>query len=309
MASFSSIGNKTCLFFLLFVPLITFAQDVKVVRSERIAVGLSGPLTSSAISPDGTSLLITGEGFRGLFLYDMRNGTSKSISSDPGAGYKPVFSSRGDKIWYRSDEYSGMMKYSKMIEYDLPSEKSRVVQEKSRNLSPPIVVNDRLVYSVEGKRIKNSQGLKSADEGVYVVLEDLVPVIYINGIGKKLKPNGEGNYIWVSLSPDRTRLLYNFQGTSAWVCDLEGKIIASAGRINSPGWINNDLIVGMNDRDDGYKVLSSDIVCYSLKSGKTFLLTDTKDKIEMYPIPFPDGKRIVYQNINGELYLMHITIR
>jgi hypothetical protein len=309
MAFYSFIRNKICLFILLLVPLISYPQEIKVLKSERIAKSLNGPLTSSAVSPDGNSLLITGEGFRGLYLYDLRNGRSKLICSDPGAGYKPVFSSNGDKIWYRSDEYSGMMKYSSMTEYDITSGKSKIIQEKSRNLSPPLIVNDRLVYSVEGKQVKNTAALKSGEEGVYVVLEDLVPVIYINGTGKKLKPNGEGNYIWVSLSPDRTRLLYNFQGTSAWVCDLEGNIIASAGRINSPHWLNNDLIVGMNDRDDGYRVLSSDIVCYSLKSGKTSLLTDTRDTIEMYPMPFPGGERIVYQTVTGELYIMHINIR
>jgi Tol biopolymer transport system component len=309
MVSFSLIRNNICLLILLLVPLISYSQNVKVLGSERIAEGLSGPLTSSAVSPDGNSLLITQEGYKGLFLYDLRNGTVKTICNDQGAGYKPVFSSKGDKVWYRSDEYSGVMKYSKINEYDLASAKSKVVQEKSRNLSPPLFVNDRLVYLVGGKQIQTTGAVKSANEGIYVVLEDLVPVIYINGIGKKLKPNGEGNYIWVSLSPDRTRLLYNFQGTSAWVCDLDGNIVASAGRINCPGWINNDLIVGMNDRDDGYRVLSSDIVCYSVKSGRTILLTDTKDKIEMNPMPFPDGKRIVYQNIKGELFVMHITVR
>jgi Tol biopolymer transport system component len=305
----SFIRNSICLLIILLVPLNSYSQDVKVVWNERIAEWLKGPLTSAAISPDCNSVLITGDGFRGLFLYDLRNGTSKQVCNDPGAGYKPVFSSKGDKIWYRSDEYSGMMKYSRLTEYDVITSKFKVVQEKSRNLSPPLVVNDHLVYSVEGKQIKDSPGLKSGDPGIYVVLEDLVPVIYINGVGKKIKPSGEGNYIWASLSPDRTKLLYNFRGTSAWVCDLEGRIIASAGRINSPGWINNDLIVGMNDRDDGYRVISSDIVCYSIRSGKTIMLTDTRDNIEMYPLPFPDGSGIVYQTIKGELYLMKVRIR
>jgi Tol biopolymer transport system component len=309
MAFFLFIRNNTRLFILLLIPLITDAQVVKVTGSDRIAGNLTGPLSVSAISPDGNSLLLTGEGFMGLTLYDLRNGKAVRVSNDQGAGYMPAFSASGDRIWYRSDEYSGMMKYSRMKEYDLLSSRSEVIQEKARNLSPPSVVNDRVTYSIEGKRVWKSGTSKSSDGEVYVVLEDLVPVIYINGIGKKLKPNGEGNYIWASLSPDKSRLLYNFRGTSTFVCDLEGKIIAEAGRINAPEWISNDLIVGMNDRDDGYRVLSSDILCYSLKSGKTILLTNTTDAIEMYPKPFPGGERIVYQTIRGELYIMNIRIR
>jgi hypothetical protein len=202
-----------------------------------------------------------------------------------------------------------MLKYSELYEYDVQAANSKVVQSRSRNISPPQLVKDRLVYSVEGHPKTDPAAPKSGDGSVYAVLEDLVPVIYINGIKKILKPNGGGNYIWLSLSPDRTRLLYNFQGRSTFICDLEGKIIVEAGKINAPKWLNNQLIIGMNDRDDGYRVLSSDIICYSLSSGKITNLTNSPGVTEMYPLPFPGGKRAVYHTIDGYLYIIDLEVK
>jgi Tol biopolymer transport system component len=293
----------------LLLPLIMRGQEVKLVRTERIGGNIPGELTPAAISPDGNHILITRSGFKGLHLLDLGNGRTIEVCSDAGAGYKPVFSNDGNKIWYRSDDFSGMMKYSSLNEYDIPSAKTRIIEPKTRNLSPPQSVNDHPVYSVNGKQKSDPAAPKSADGTIYMMLEELVPVIYINGIGRTLKPNGEGNYIWASLSPDKTKLLYNYQGTSTYICDLDGKIIASAGRINAPGWLNNNIIVGMTDKDDGYRVLSSDIVCYSIVTGKTTNLTASEETTEMYPLPFPDGTRIVYQTLKGELYLMQVRIK
>jgi Tol biopolymer transport system component len=302
-------GNRFLLMIVFLIPLNMMAQEIRAVRTERIARSIKGELTASAISPDGTRILITGEGFKGLYLLDLRDGKTTPVCSDAGAGYKPVFSANGNKIWYRSDDFSGMMKYSSLVEYDIPAAKTRIIESKTRNLSPPQVVNEHPVYSVDGKQKSDPDAPKSADGTIYTVLEELVPVIYINGIGKTVKPNGEGNYIWASLSPDKTKLLYNYGGRSTFVCDLDGRILAEAGRIDAPEWLNNSMIVGMNDKDDGYRVLSSDIICYSLTTGKTTNLTNSDETIEMYPLPFPDGERLVYKTLNGELYIMHIRVK
>jgi hypothetical protein len=132
-------------------------------------------------------------------------------------------------------------------------------------------------------------------------------VLYINGNRKLVTPNGEGNYIWVSLSPDKTRLLYNYNGRGTFICKLDGTILDDIGRLNAPRWLNDQIIIGMNDKDDGYRVLSSDIICYSIATKKKTNLTSTSDKIEMYPFPFPDGNRIVYQTLSGELYIMNLS--
>lgn len=65
----------------------------------------------------------------------------------------------------------------------------------------------------------------------------------------------------------------------------------------------------MDDRDDGYRVISSDIIAFVPETGETINLTATDDTIEMYPVPFPDGKRVVYQTTRGELFIMNLIIK
>jgi len=303
------LAFKVLILLLILIPVKTMGQEVSVVKTEPVLPDIKGEVMTAALSPHGNSILITTAGYRGLYIFDLRDRKTTLICNDPGAGYKPAFSAGGEKIWYKSDDFSGMVRYSSMIEYDIPAAKSRIIESKARNLSPPQLVENSLIYSSGGRQKSEPSGLKSGEGSAYVMLEELVPVIYINGIRKVLKPNGDGNYIWASLSPDKTKLLYNYGGKSTFICDLNGNILAEAGRINAPEWLNNSMIVGMNDRDDGYRVISSDIVCYSLKTGKTTFLTSTTERAEMYPMPFTDGQRIIFQTVGGELYMMHLRIK
>jgi hypothetical protein len=169
-----------------------------------------------------------------------------------------------------------------------------------------------MIYQVDGNRKTRMTGMAErvkGDNGTFVLLERLVPVLYSNGRRKELKPNGEGNYIWASLSPDRRMLLYNFRGTSTFISDTAGNILTEIGRLNAPRWINDNLIVGMNDEDDGYRVLRSDIIIYSLKTNQLYNLTKTGEIVEMYPYPIPGKSHVAFQTLNGELFLLHLKIK
>jgi hypothetical protein len=266
----------------------------------------------SAVSPDDKSILASHSGYKGLYIIDIGSKKISKVTDLPGAGYEPCFSDDGSKVYFRSDEMKDLKKYSSLSEYNIVNGKTVLIENNVRDLSSPVLVNKEIVYSVEGKskkKILNSNNLKSYSEEIYVVLENLTPALYINGTRKVLTPSGEGNYIWISLSPDKTMLLYNYQGKGTFVSDLQGKIISDPGRINAPVWLDNKLIVGMNDKDDGYRVTGSDIICYSIPAKTITNLTSTTDKIEMYPLSFRNSYKIVYQTINGELYIMDLNVR
>ncbi|MDD4644745.1 MAG: hypothetical protein PHY99_02005 [Bacteroidales bacterium] len=142
-----------------------------------------------------------------------------------------------------------------------------------------------------------------------LALDKLTPVLSINGIKKVFRPGGDGNYIWTSLSPDKTKILYYLVGKGTFVCDLNGETLASPGKINSPKWLNNKIIIGMVDQDDGHRVTASDLVYFSLNTGRIASLTTTKGRHEMYPIPFADGKKIIFSTDEGKVYIMKLRIR
>ncbi len=251
-------------------------------------------------------------GYKGLYLIDTKRGKIRQINTDAGAGYEPVFSSDGRYICFKSDDFSGQRKLSSLLKYDLITNETSIIEEKTRNITQPVPDGNSIVYSTtDGIKVKGFKDnlQKSSVVNTIVLLEDLTPVLYINGIRKPLKPGGDGSYIWVSLSPDKKMLLYYLAGKGTFVCDLDGKILCSAGKLNAPRWFNNQLIVGMDDKDDGYRVTSSEVVSYSVVTGKRTNLTTTDRRNEMYPFPFTDGKRIAFQTPEGELYIMKVKVK
>ena len=295
-----------------FIACIVNAQEIKVKKISKFIPDRAGNYSVSGISPDGRQMLVTGPNSKGLYLVNIKSRKTHTISESTGAGYEPVFSADGRFILFRSDEYINKRRVSSLLKLDLVTADTVILEKKVRNLSRPAVTGNNIAYVADGHhRTKEYQQKiqKSAAKETYVILEDLIPVIYINGIKKTLQPGGEGSYIWVSLSPDKTRLLYCLAGKGTFVSDLVGNVIASAGKLNAPKWLNNQIVVGMVDKDDGMKVISSEIIAFSVTAKKKINLTSTVERSEMFPYPFPDGKRIAFRTPEGMLYIMKIKIK
>jgi Tol biopolymer transport system component len=294
------------------LPFLAAGQNVVVRRIKPVPGTENRELNASAVSPDGTKILSALPGYKGLIIIDLEKKVSTDIATDPGSGYEPAFSEDSRKVFYRSDRFIEQKKYSSLNEYDLFSGNRKVIQPDARDLKSPVVTKNQVIWSANGNQKAldiNPDRKSDADNSPLVMLENLTPVIYIMGKKTVVTPNGPGNYIWASLSPDKSKLLYNFGGTGTYVSDISGKILASAGKINAPRWLTNDVIIGMNDKDDGNAVISSDIVCFLLRSGKTINLTNTRSEFEMYPVPFPDGKKVVFSTVSGGLSIMTLKIR
>jgi hypothetical protein len=303
---------KHLLLLLSFIACILDAQEIKVKKISKFIPDRPGAYSISGISPDGRQMLVTGPNSAGLYLVDIKSRKTHVISESAGAGYEPVFSADGRFICFRSDEYINRRKVSSLQELDLVTADTFILEKKVRNLSSPAAAGNNIAYVAEGDhRIKEFQEKirKNAAGETYVIPEGLVPVIYINGIRKTLKPGGEGSYIWVSLSPDKTRLLYCLAGKGTFISDLDGNVLASAGKLNAPKWIDNQIVVGMVDEDDGMKVISSEIIAFSVATKKKINLTSTVERSEMFPYPFPDGRRIAFRTPDGMLYIMKIKVR
>ncbi len=300
---------------LLMLSLLTYianAQEIKVKRTRQLTPDVVGEYAVSGISPDGKKLLVTTLNSKGLYLLNIRGGKTRTISELAGAGYGPVFSPDGRYICFKSDEFSNKLRVSSLQKIDLTTGETETLEKNSRNLPQPLAAGNNVVYMANGlHQVKGFQdnGLKSTEKETYVMIEDLGLVLYINAVKKTLNPGGNGSYIWASLSPDKTKILYYLVGKGTFICDLEGNILSSPGKLNAPKWLTNQVIVGMDDKDDGDKVISSEIVAWSVASGKKIDLTSTAERNEMFPYPFPNGKKIAFRTPEGELYIMKVKVR
>lgn len=141
----------------------------------------------------------------------------------------------------------------------------------------------------------------------YVTNEDLKLVLYRNGERKELYPHGtECNYIWSSVSPDGTKIVFNTKhGTG--ICDLNGKELVNLGKVDAPVWYGNDYIVGMYDTSDGHQYTGSAIVIRSTDGATEQVLTDPKE-MGMYPSVSEKTGRIAYNTLDGNLHLLQTTL-
>jgi Tol biopolymer transport system component len=129
-------------------------------------------------------------------------------------------------------------------------------------------------------------------------------VLTVGTTTKVLSPNGQGlSYLWPSISPDGKKIVYYVSG-AVWTCNVDGSGVQRIGNFRAPRWYNNNVVVGMNDIDDGHVVTASSVVAYTL-DGKKQVLT-SGNIMAMYPYASADGKKIVCSTPNGEAYLINI---
>ena len=94
-------------------------------------------------------------------------------------------------------------------------------------------------------------------------------------------------------------------GEGAYVCDLEGSNVRFiAHDCRAPQWYDDEIIIGMNDRDDGEMLLSSSIMAYSL-NGEAQELTDPSQML-MYPQCCARRGIIACSGASGEVFLINV---
>ena len=298
------------LIMILLLSAEVYPQSIKVRSVKNVTPGTGGSYLLSGVVPGSGHLLLAGEGYNGLSLLDPRRGSVTVISNEAGAGYEPSATADGKKIFYRNDLFSENRKYSSVWCYDIPTGDREVLIEKGRDVNPPAVAGNSVLLISESESRIEQKGieLKSGKDRSFLVIEEMMPVLYRGGEKKSLMPNGEGFYIWASLSPDGTKILYNYQGRGSFICDTEGRILHDLGRINAPKWFNDRLVIGMDDKDDGHMITSSELVFYSLGEKASKPLTATSDRSEMFP--FASGNRkIAFCTDKGEIYIMKVRVR
>ena len=118
--------------------------------------------------------------------------------------------------------------------------------------------------------------------------KDFKLYITINGKTTLLAPKGSGyRYIWASLSPDASKVLFCCSGNGAYVCNIDGTGLISLGNYRAPKWMTGDKVVAMDCHDNGEVFTSSEIVVLDLNGNKQVVTGD--DVIAMYPLP-AEGK-------------------
>lgn len=255
------------------------AQAVIVEPAQRI----DGVPTAwhPVLSTDGQRLLFSAEDHTGLKCLNLADGTLETIDKDAAAGFNPVFAADGKTVVYTTARLIDGLTNRDVRKYTPGAGNSKVVKPMSRRDNNINVIAGNTNYA-------------TADYDKIIVT--------VNGVSTALSPLADAHsYLWASLSPDGTRLLFTEPFKGVYVSNPDG---TSPRRLAAKGdfaaWAGNNIVVYIESHDDGYQTLDSQLKAIDLTTGATTTVTDT-DVIVSEATAAHNG-RVVYSTIQGELY-------
>ncbi len=293
---------------LLYLGLLLFlvnpgSAQLRITKIEKLPLQGGHDWSAPRFSRDGARIYFTQADYTGIWEYTRATRSVRTITMDPKSGYGFALSDDNKSIAYRRLVPGQTRRRNfEIVTRDLTTGVS-AVQARGTGLSVPAFAHSTLVYS-SGKQTKNLS--KASGSSVTVLgIENTKIALLRNGKKILLDPLGNGSYIWPSLSPDSTRLVAYEMDRGAFICDLNGHVLARLGRRDAPAWTRDGKwIVYMNDKDDGDQLRSSDLRAVSTDGKQTADLTRTPDVTEMYPDCSPTDDQIVCASAEGDLYVL-----
>lgn len=261
------------------------AQVLTVKSVERLSVP-TGDVRVAGVSADASFLLLTTNGNVGLKKYCLATGEMTTLSTAQGAGYNAEFARDGQTVVYRERLMAKDKTFqTRLMKMETTASKPMMLVAPTRSLK------------------KVCAGANINTERPVVSIEDRQLMVTIGTMTTQISPLGTNkSYIWPSVSPDGTRVLFYVAGTGAFVSDLMGNNVKFLGRdVRAPRWFNNQVVIGMNDQDDGEVTTSSSIVAVDLQ-GRTQVLT--KGVNAMYP--YAAAGKIFCTGFEGETYMITV---
>lgn len=280
----------------------SMAQVLEVTSIDK--VNLPERAAVAAISPQGDYLLLTSATNQGLIKYDLTTNESRVLSTANSAGHNVKISPDGQTVVYRESTFNNKhLRQSSLKSVNLTTGATQELVKPTRDLQGYSVDATSAAAVNKGKYSSKAIGAAKAQKVPVLSINKGQLMITINGKTRQLSPNGtQFSYMWPSLSPDGTKVLFYQAAHGAYVCDLDGSNVRKVGQMRAPVWYDNNTIVGMMDKDDGEFIYASTIVAATL-DGATQVLTDDAT-IAMYP--HASAGKIAFSTPAGEAYIINV---
>jgi len=293
------------LLFFLFI-MIAIARPLKAgdIIVEKIeTVSPPGERWFHPVFDRENRLYVSTENYIGL--YRLANNKTERLSEAKGAGFRPRF--LPDEVIVNPWYWRNGRRYFRVTKINLKTLKAQTMRE-GRFISPVlsakgnIYVKSDVVLTTLNNTVSSNVGTDSL-----AYAQDSLIILQAGTVIKKIKPAGEGHYIWVGMSPDKKHILFRKAGAGAFVIDWSGTVMARFPKANAPRWSpDGRYIACMEDEDDGYRYTASDICIIDWRSGQKWNITRSDDAMEMYPSWSADGRRLAFHTLQGEIRVAYL---
>lgn len=294
------------------LPQLAMAQVFTSVKMEKVSGSEPGDVRTAGISRDGRFAFITTMSNQGLLRVALDDGQRVKLTDAEGAGYAPVVSDDGGLVMYCNDTMSpNHLRLTAVEVADAEAGTTQRITDPSHDFVSFRINGQMAEVDAGGQSVRHKVSARRRTEAnrPTVTCNDLKLQLTRDGHTVTLTPNGddeETRYIWASISPDGTRILYHVSTEGTYVCDLEGENVQFvAFDCLAPQWYDDNTIVGMKTRDDDLTIASSVIVAYTLDGARQQLTSD--DDVLLYPFCSSQARRIVSARGNGEMVVLNVS--
>lgn len=294
---------------LIILNVLVVNAQISVTKIEKLPLPVNQEWSNPIFSNDGKKIYFTNSNYNGIWEYTLSTDKLRQITDASGSGYGFSISDDGNYLVFRSTYYDekSRERIQELYQVNLKTLLKKKIVSGS-DIYNQKFIKSNIVYS-SGSETKNLEKVNLSNETKVIGIENTKIVLLHNGVRKILDPFGNGSYIWPSLSPDKTKLVAYEADRGAFVCDLEGNIIARLGKVDAPVWTKDGkYIIYMDDKDDGHFILSSEIMAITADGKYKYQLTSTPNVIEMYPSTSPVENKIVCSSLSGEIFLIHYQV-
>lgn len=294
--------------FMYFASQVLFAQPVKILQQPvKISKGNS-QYSFARIAPDGMTIAASHPDLHGIVLLAADGSEIKQISDADGSGWNFSWSPDSRKLAFRENHQATDGRSSVIIVTD--NEGNLLTKSQSMlNSSLPYwgLKGSKLMYHQEDKNWNTITLDKNSDP---VIAFQGKQIFVFNELRLK---NGLENLTFpaeilnMAVSPDGSRYCFEVSGYGLYVYDATNNSTIDLGTGEFPCWINNEYFVYMRIKDDGAKILQSDIMLKKYNGNDEVNLTESFKGIALYPSCSNSGT-VVFTTDTNELYVMKILV-
>ena len=282
-----------------------YAQLLNVQSIEKVALPKNVTVGKATISPNGDFVVIDQNEKAGIHRLDLNTKNVTTIS-ESGFMHDLKISRDGQTIVYREPRVNAnRMRQIALKAFDLKRGTESMIVPFCRDLQGVAIIDNNVVAVNTDKLTA-----KSLNGGEAKVTMPVASVRYgqLCIDGKVISPQGTtGNsYMWASVSPDGTRVLYFLSTQGCFIANIDGSNPVYLGLLHAPRWYDNNTVVGMFDRDNGHEIYASRLVAVSADGKVKQNLTDDAS-LALFPSITEAGDKISYTTPAGELFIINIT--
>lgn len=254
------------------------------------------------LSADGQWLLYSPTEGTSLMLKNLNTGVVTTVANTGYPGFDAIIGGDGKVYYITQQRKKNGLIYRTAHCYDPSTGKSKVVLKAQHGRVQAVpashgvfITGERQVY-----RSGSQVGSYCYTKGNSVIVVDG------NGNTRTLEPVKRSNgYLWASLSPDGTKVMFEAAARGLFVCDLNGRLVADLGEFLMPSWYNDEYIIAMSNAGNA-RTNGSRIWLLSIDSETCKPITPKDERAVQ---PMVSGGKVVYTvQYSGEVKQLELDI-